>query len=85
MNTIERKKIKGGKYEYFIADEDGNFIEDISSAKLFNMIKDCQTLIELIDGNDDKDRADKRKLEKIVENIFSLTTAVIEGFPENKL
>jgi hypothetical protein len=84
MNTIERKKIKGGKYEFFIADEDGNFIEDISSVKLFSMIKDCQTLIELINGDDEKDRSDKRKLKEIVENIFSLTTVVVEGYPENK-
>lgn len=84
MNTIERKKIKGGNYEYFLADKDGIFIEEVSNSKIFQIIKDCQTLINLIDGNDDKDRANIIKLEKIVENLFSLTTIVIEGFPEKK-
>lgn len=85
MNTLERKKIKGGKYEYFLVDEDGKFIEEVSTSKIFQFIKDCNFLIETSDENDDKEMAaDILKLKFKVEDLFSLTTISIEWHKENK-
>jgi|688.fasta_scaffold1802804_2 hypothetical protein len=85
MNTLERKKIKGGKYEYFLADKDGNFIEEVSTTQIFQYIKDCKFLIETSDEiNDKKIAADILKLKSTVEDLFSLTTIIIEWYPKNK-
>lgn len=85
MNTLERKKIKEGKYEYFLADKDGNFIEEVSTTQIFQHIKDFNFLIETSDEiNDKKISADILKLKSIVDDLFSLTTIVIEWYPKKK-
>ena len=45
-NTIERRKIKGGKYELFLADNDGNIIEFIDSKDLKNTIEALRYLAD---------------------------------------
>ncbi len=85
MNTLERKKIKEGKYEYFLADKDGNFIEEVSTTQIFQYIKDCNFLIETSDEiNDKKIAADIVKLKTTVEDLFSLTTIVIEWYSKKQ-
>lgn len=39
MNTLERKKIKEDKYEFFLADKDGNFSKKFLLHKFFNTLK----------------------------------------------
>jgi hypothetical protein len=36
--TIERRKIKGGKYEFFTADDDGNIVEMVNVDDLVSAI-----------------------------------------------
>jgi hypothetical protein len=44
--TLERRKIKGGKYEFFIADNDGNIIEMVSADNLIKAIRGLRILAE---------------------------------------
>jgi hypothetical protein len=48
-NTLEKKKIKGGKYQYFIADEDGKIVKKIDPRYY-----DCREVGTLMETIEDK-------------------------------
>jgi hypothetical protein len=53
--TIERRKIKGGNYEFFTADDDGNIVEMVNVKDLVTAITALRYLAD--DGDIDAKKA----------------------------
>lgn len=77
IKTIERKKVKGGKYEFFIADEDGNFIADYSDTQMQNDIAAMEMLInQYTEGN--RNYKDKIELQSLILQYNMLKNLIVK-------
>jgi hypothetical protein len=75
--TLERKKVKGGKYEFFIADADGNYLSDYSEIDMQNDI-DAMDLLIKIYADKGEDYKDNIKMHTLKLKYYTLKNLIVE-------
>ena len=75
--TLERKKVKGGEYEFFIADEDGNYVSDYSEIDIQNDIDAMELLIKTY-ADKDENHKDKIMMQTLKLKYYTLKNLIVE-------